>query len=782
MLTKGKTTRFRAVKCAAMVLALVAVLALCFTGCGKAVATDVEYVVGTLEKGQYVPGDTFSCAGAQIKVTYDDGTSETVAVTESMVGSVVLSAGMSTIEVNYSKDGAVLKCTIPVSVVDPLSNDKAAAIAAINGNDKVANGDKGVAAMVAEYINKVNAAVTKENITKIVNDFETEVAEYVAGKAEALAKVTLTDAELSAKGLYEQFLLDVKHAMEQAKANIKAALSVEQANDLVVAFEATIAEKLNEQKFYEEQGGQIDQKMDLIKLINKYIAKAENYIALIETHNPTNTDAIKSYEDAIAELELLKDEVRLAINLTGYREQIEAVNTNALTTDVDHIYTLIKDGFTITPAPYVNGVLAATDETKELIAEYNEFYAGAVAEFGESMAIELMKEYKYGDSEFEVVDLVALLVDIEAKRDELEEKQEAIAALNSTVAAWTAPTAQQIKDAWIALKTWGVAPIGNYAGANTVMFTSADLACNTLFQYDDITYVTDETKAYPGVYAVNAFTGYLIDEAALTEYYFPALDALRNATKAAEEKLGELGELTTAMAPIVLSHDDNVDAAQRIAAARAAYNAYAGSYAAIGDEIVAVEAAIVAAETRYAQLVAAAANVNSLIAALGEANDIVIEDYFDGGKLKVAYDAYLAFAAFNVDDEGNSYVDVIADVDGDEATTNDKNEAHLVACLDKYVEKKFIEEVEVKGALKIIAAYKDRMDLTDEKTETELRQALTQLKNEQLDKLPTFADYDRTGETIENKIDTVLQDNVDKMVADAIALAQAITDFVYNAQ
>ncbi|MBO7170734.1 MAG: hypothetical protein J6W28_06125, partial [Clostridia bacterium] len=305
MLTKGQNSKFRAVKYVAMVLALVAVLAFCFTSCGQAKVLSAEYLAGTLEKDQYNVGESFDCTGAQMKVTYEDGTVATVAVTKDMVGDVVLAAGMSFVEATYSVDGASVKCAIPVTVTDPLAADKSDAIAAIQAKDEVKNGDKGVAAMVSEYVNKINAAASKDAIDALTAAFEAGLDAYVEGKAEALAQVTLTDDELLAMGLYEQFLKDVKHAMVAAQANIKAALTVEAANDYVATFEAVIAEKLSEQEFYEDDTvGQIEQKMEIIKLINKYIAKAENYIALIKEHNPTNTAAIGKYTDAIDTLDL----------------------------------------------------------------------------------------------------------------------------------------------------------------------------------------------------------------------------------------------------------------------------------------------------------------------------------------------------------------------------------------------------------------------------------------------------------------------------------------------
>ena len=799
MLTKGKNSKFRAVKYVAMVLALVAVLAFSFTACGKGEALSAEYLAGTLEKSQYNPGETFDCTGAQMKVTYGNGDVETVAITSDMVGTVVLSFGMSTVEATYSEDGKQIKCAIPVTVIDPLSNDKSAAISVINAKDEVkAGNDKGIAAMVAEYTNRINAATVKADITALSGAFDAELAEYVEGKAAALARVELTDEELTKMGLYKQFLLDVKHAQTLAISNIKAALSVEQANDLAAAFEDTIAKKLAEQSFYEGSedagAGQIDQKLDIIKQIRSHIAKAKYYISLIEelgAKTPENEAAIDGYEAVIEKLELLQIKVELAINLKGLKEEADALEPK---TGIDDVYDLIKDGVTVTPAPYkADGVTLDTENDKidNLILEAKGYYDATVTMFNKAIADALAENYKVGDKTINLIELFKAIAD---KKDELDAKQAAISATNATVAGWStnAPNAAGIKAAWAELKTWGEGAIAATTQAIVFDADEYDPATTTkgMFGAFDIVYVTSETEngvAYEGKYAVDAWSGYYVTADDLAKYYFPNLKALQDATVEAADAADDVVELVKGLGPIVYTHNTELDAKQRLEDAREAYDAYMGAYDPavndindyLGVAINEVKIALEEAEDKYFnQLVPKAEALNGMIANLGNVADIVIADYADGAKLKVAYEAYLEFAELNSYPNSENVLvkltDVIADVDGLD-TTDDDNEAHLLACMEKYTNLKFDEEVKNKGIFNITAAYTARMNANLD--DTALRTALGKLLEKQIMELHTKASYDRTGETKFTMIET-MQANIDKMVVIANGLAQEITDFV----
>ena len=817
MLTKGKHSKFRAVKYVAMVLALVAVLAFTFTACGKGEALSAEYLAGTLEKSQYNPGETFDCTGAQMKVTYANGGVETVAITSDMVGNVVLSFGMSTVEATYSVDGKQIKCAIPVTVIDPLSNDKSAAISAINGKDAVKNGDKGVAAMVAEYTNKINAAATKDAITALSAAFETELNEYVAGKAAALARVNLTKDELVAKGLYEQFLLDVMHAQTLAIANIQAALSVAQADDLAAAFEDTIAKKLSEQAFYEgaddDAIGQIDQKIEIIKLINKYIGKAENYIALIKEFNPGNTTDVAKYNDAIDTLDLLKEEVRLAINLAGYKDAVENINETVLKTGVDEIYDLIDDGFTITPAPYgedMKTLNTAEDATAKLILDYKAAYGRAVDVFGDEIAERLATEYKYGDSALNVIDLLALLEVIEAKKGEVDTKQAAIATLNAAVADWdeeNAPAVATIVAAWAELRAWGTSAIAAImpidTAASAVVFIANDYAADSaekILGAFEIKYVTEETEdgvAYDGIYAVNEWSGYYVDETYLLTYFFPALDNLIAANDAAIEAAEELATKAGALAPVVYTHDKAVDADNRIKLAENAYANFVAIYApdaendaTMGAFLAELNTIITDARAAYDKLVADADALIALIEALPEADKVVIKDFDEldadlnkVGKLYKAYTAWLAFYEANSYTDGNNekhhFIDVIDDGDNDTATTDDQYTDALLACMKAYVELKFTEEVKVYGNITVAKAYTQAIEETDDAIDTIFRYALTEKKAELLSNLPKFdaSAYDEA--TLHNIADILAASLVESKAA-AKALANQFVDFYNN--
>ena len=798
MLTKGKNSKFRAVKYAAMVLALVAVLAFCFTSCGKPQMLSAEYLAGTLEKSQYNAGETFDCTGAQMKVTYADGSVETVAVDAAMVGEVTLSYGVTNVEVTYSKDGASVKGLIPVTVVDPLINDKNAAIAAINAKDEVKAGDKGVAAMVTEYVNKINSATTKDGIDALSDDFDTDLSKYLKGKKDALAAIEAVDLS----GLYEQFLIDIENAKKVAIANINAAMSEDEAAAFADAFAAAVAKKLNEQEFYEkDEVGQIDQKIDLILLINKYIERAEGYAATIAENDDADKTMGETFEIVVVKLELLKDRVRLAINLDAVKKEFDGY-IEGMKTPLDDIYALIEGGHTVKPAPYSaeTGALATTDPTKELIEKYfgdgtaenKGLYAAVEAIFGEEGAKKEVGAYRY-DLEKPTIDLATIFETIKTKRAELDAKQNAISALNTSVGAWSdtnVPNAATIKAAWAELKKWGAEDaIADTTEAVVFDYKDYDQE-NSLswFGAFEIKYFNTESEdavPYEGVYKVDAWSGYFVDESALETYYFPALDKLVAATQTAATKADDVEELVQNLGTIILSHDKTVDAEQRIKDARTAYNAYIEAYdpdvdaddaeqSWLGVAIENARTTLVAAEEKYELLKTKAVELKNMIAAFYALDAVVLKDYNEvakTGDLYAAHDAWLAFYNLN-----SKYTDVIDDADNNLETVNDQYTAQLMACMMKYVELRYTEEVKIFGNEKIAQAYTDAMAYTDKEIHNALRHDLTEKMAELLSKLPAF-DASVYAEADLHDIMDILKAELAKTEANAKDLANEFVDF-----
>ena len=812
MLTKGQNSKFRAVKYVAMVLALVAVLAFCFTSCGKGEVLSAEYLAGTLDKDQYQAGETFDCTGAQMKVTYANGDVETVNVTKEMVGEQVLSFGMSYVEVTYS---ATVKCTLPVTVIDPYSNEKTQAIAAINAKDDVKNGDKGVDALVAAYVNKINAATDKAGIDAQVAAFDTALKAYVDGKAAALKKVENADL----KGLYEQFLLDVQNAQTLAITNIKAALSVDEADELAAAFEETIAKKLAEQTFYEGDknnngaGGQIAQKVEMITLIGKHIDKAENLIALIEENGLTDalTEKVNGYKDAIAKLELLKEKVRLAINLEDCETELAAI-TPTLATSVDKIYDMIKDGHTVLPAPYkADGTLETElekDPTAKLLYDAETLLNAAVTEFGgddvantdnaRNLVLDLIQSYQYGDLPSEKFDLLALLNDIYDKREDLDAKQAELSVQNAAVAAWgenNVPTVAEIRAAWAALKLYGADT--TIEGSEAVLFTTKaytgdGATTKGMFSAFELVYVTSETeegKAYEGIYKVNKWSGYYVTKEDVVKYYFPALEALIDATADAAEKADEVVKLVSDIGPVVLTHGE-LDAAKRIAAAKTALEAFEKYAPTLNDQDDALSVAYTqakatydAAVERYGDLEAARDALINEIKALGKPENIVIADYATDGKLYKARASWFAFRTLNsYIPEGKEVPAYFTDVidDADLSKEGDEYTAQLLACMKKYAELKFIEEIKVYAAYTISDRYVTAMENTEATKDqyNTFRSDLTAKQTELLKQLPEFNASKYAEATLEN-IMTISNNDVEASETVVKSLANQFVDY-YN--
>ncbi|MBO5755731.1 MAG: hypothetical protein J6R89_06725, partial [Clostridia bacterium] len=174
------------------------------------------------------------------------------------------------------------------------------------------------------------------------------------------------------------------------------------------------------------------------------------------------------------------------------------------------------------------------------------------------------------------------------------------------------------------------------------------------------------------------------------------------------------------------------------------------------------------------------------------ADAIVLADYDSiDGALKAAYVAYFEFAALNTyknsENVDVTLTDVIADPTGYTLATDIvDNEARLLACMKKYVELKFTDEVRVQGDLTITAAYMKAMGVTDKATDTLFRAALLDEKNARLAQLPSFAeDYklELNGEAVVETLDNIL-DILDANLAASQEVANDLADdFIafYNA-
>ena len=818
MLTKERTSKFRAVKLAVVMLALVAVLAFCLTACSKAQPVSAEYVSGTLAKATYNQGETFDCSGAQIKITYDNDATETVNVTAAMVGEVVLNTvGSVSVNVTYSTEGGSVTAIIPVTVVDPYAADKDAAINAINANSFVTDNasDKGVTILLNEFTAEIKAATSKDAIDALTDAFADEVETYVNAKKNARATIN----NVSTSALVDQFLLRAESAKLKALDDVNAATDAANAEAVALTYVETITNLIKEQKVYIEDSNvskpedlenqldsQIKLKIAILNKIDKYLIQiAERKALVIANGNPAKVDEfVAIYNKATDDLKFWDDYVTLAIDLGGIAEKVDLVAANALRTPIDDIYDAIRDmaydkangiytedvladgeGIVIIPAPYVEdetnpGVYVLdTDTIGALKDKIDALYTSAVDQFGATLAEDMYTDHTVFGTDIKINlrdDYVQLLKD---KHDELEQIQQDAEAVMDAIdaiasAADDAAKNTAIDDAWAALKAWGA--------ANAIFSEDATIVFENNLVFD---------KKYAGVYTVTegettvdkAVADYDFTEDYMVTYFVPNYQVLIDATRAIDAL--ELKKLVANIPEfIVYSHIDTIDSKNSIDVADAARTAYITEHGkeayetyCFEDGVDVILDKITAATQEHTELVAQALELNNLIAALPDAADIVLSDY-DGseGALKLTYDAYKAFAERNDDENGVWHTDVIADVDGDAATTNDLNEAKLLACVDEYVRKKYIEERTVLAPLGIYATAKIRVDGIDE-NETALREAISNKAKELVTTLLTDAEYeyDASANTNFNRID-VLLDNIAEVETYVDAAEQAIAD------
>lgn len=818
MLTKERTSKTRKFKYAAVALALLAVLVFCFASCGKATPTGIEYQSGTAQKVEYNQGEVFDCTGAKIKVTYDNGAVETVAVTPEMVGNAPLTLGTKSVSVTYSENGATVIGYIAVTVKDPYSQQKADAVAGLYANaDVIANKtDKGVDLLVRDYTVKINEATSADAINTVKANFEAALDAYLGKKTDIIAKFA-SDADLVAKmgKLYAQFATDIATAMETAKANINAASTIDEAEAYFVAFVAAVDNKLAEQEVYEgdsENQGQIYDKIDLLELIEKYQARTAllkqiviDALAADEIDQDAYDAAMSlatGYPFAEKRLSWWEKYITLAIDLTGLKDALDTEIGALLETGVDKAAVLLQAGTTIYPIAYKldNGVYVnGEDVTGKLIADVNAYFDAAEDKFGATGLETLKKEYGVKSG---VILIDKVLETITAKYTALNTIRSNganIIDLIETAYATADGDAKKtaVDDAWTALKTWGTTN-----GVFSLDATIVDFNNNLVYDknFDGVVYVADLYED-TFVSADNTWSAYenLVDETYVVTYFIPNLAKLIEATQAQDAY--EAKKIVSEIPDIILSFTD-ADANAEITAAETALAEYKATY---GDEIYAkyfivdgvdeTNDTVVAARAQYTKLVEMAAAANAAIdtyeAILAGANDgagrLTIRSDYESAEapLKKAYKLYCEFAAENTDSNGVIYTDVI---ENSAANTASNNETNLIAYMDAYVALAYAEERHVQSDKIINAAWLIREGNipTDE---TAFRKLLTDCKQFYIDLISNDAQFNYKdtveieGETVTKSnfnYDALLKANIDMVKEAANTVADAIEVAIYD--
>lgn len=818
MLTKERTSKNRKFKYVAVALALLSVLVFCLASCGEAVPAGVEYVAGTAQKVEYNEGESFDCTGAQIKVTYDNGVTETKNVTVEMVGNAPLTIGAQSVMVTYSEGGKTVVGYIPVTVKDPHMTNRTEALSAIYTNDlvKAYPTDAGILALVTEYSAKVNAAADAAAINIVVDNFDAAVKAYDAAKQNVLAQLEAIDYSV----LHFQFAQDIESVKAQAKQNIRGAASVELAKEYLANFATYVANKISEQEFLEKpetNEGQIYDKMDILRAIRNYQDKVDFLIEIVQNAHDTDPtypaevynakmygveDGVDGYEEIRAYLVERYNYITLAINIAGQMEAIDSTVKELLTTPIDRLVALLTSAengadVVVYPAEYVVGEDAfvdGLDVTKALLNQLKDYdglnaegkdevvdyQTQAAKEFGTEGLATLLAGYGMNSATGNTI-VEELIATIEAKYEKLMAiradavAQNVIDLINAAAAADLGDAkADAIDAAWAAYKAWGV--------ANGV-FTLGEQVHN---YNDNVTYGSSYNGVYTvtlvggkwnssamGAWSAYSFTGKKFVEDAvsyISTYFVPNLDLLLTATQ--EQDAYEVKETTDLIATVILSGTD-ADDKYEIEAARAELEQYRKYYnkdnAFLANGLDVTEATIKAAEDRYQLLIEKATAVNNAIDAYeakynGDNHGMVkLEDYRDNGLLAVAYNEYCEFAVMNTDEDDVIYTDVITDASS--------NEANLLKFVDDYFYLEYEDHRHAAALLAITPVLLDKYTKVDVQA-TVYREALKKYYEAQLAYIGEDADLDYEFSFLDEDNNVVDQDNFNRREVYAANLAQ----------
>lgn len=826
MLTKGKTSKFRAVKYLVVVVALLAVLTMCLASCTDAAVKDVRYVDGSLTKAQYNEGDIFDCTGAKITVTYDDGTTAKVDVTAAMTGEVVLrGTGVKDVAVSYTEDGVTYTAYIPVTVVNPV---KDAAIAALKTDSVAAANinDKGVIRLIEAYTALIQDASATE-VAALSAEYVQSVKAYVDAKAACLNVLNNTNLD----ALYAQYKIKAETEKQNALVLFEQATDATAFAKIASAYENAILKLIADQEFYEgSQGeggagenGQIVDKIDLLTKIKAYkadiVARGEDVIAYQEVANPSSVAEYKAaWGKKAVRFDWLYEYVTLAIDLSKARQMVESEYADAMKTPLDDIYAILcdvertfvrdangiakdvtittdilkdGDGITVNPAPYVkgeNGAYALGTDTilKSVVEKVAAAKAKAEAEYGPAKIADMMKVYRPFDNLEQTIDLGKLVDDFNGLYNKLVDAQEdakTVINLIATARAAAGNDAINAKNAviaaWDALKTWN--------DEHKAFASMTDKGETTPY---GIAY----GKAWDAIYVLGKqgdtvaldYNAYDVTEETVKTYYIYNLDALFEASAMVDA--AELAALIATLPEQIVHVTDAeeaqygvVDAGDAIAAARAAYNAFITKYGADNvylekgtDGAFVLDVTIAEAEAAYKTLVDTAKAVREEIAAIvgkiATVDKVTIGDYKGGANLEAAYNNFIAFTKMN---KANNicFNGVIT------------NDADLLNRLAKCIELMAVEALEVQTKVTIDKALLECLDKTNADTDTAIRSELVAMSDEYraiiLAKDAYVCEYEAGNTTSEIALITAYNAWVEDIHEEAQGYADAIVD-AYN--
>ncbi len=830
MLTKGKN--IRVAKYLVVVVALIAVLAMCLTACSGPAVKDVKYNDGSLTKTVYNEGETFDCTGAKITVTYEDGSTKVVDVTATMTGTVVLKGvGEKDVAVSYTEDGESFTAYIPVTVVNPT---KDAAIAALK-TDAVASAnanDKGVQKLIDAYTALITDAATAD-VAALSTEYTAAVKAYVDAKAACLA--TLNDATLL-EDLYKQNIEKAVSIKADALVLYNSATEAAAFAEIASAYELAIEKLIADQEFYEgnESGnGQIVDKIDLLYKIEDYVngvdtdeKKVEgvidrmNAVLAVQGNQDDYDYYYAKYTNVLKKFDYFYKYVNLAIDLEKTAKMVDEYYIGVMRTQVDEIYDMLCDvetkveitysdaaktliesvkittkndimadgeGITVIPAPYVseNGTVAlGTDTLDALLDKIDAAKAKGVEEFGATNIDDWMDSYKpFGASAtasaINLTDYVTEFKNVYTKlanaQADAEAVIEAIADINLSDNTKTVAEKQQmILNAWTALINWNTTHSVLSAATAPVFATDST---------DGSAYAIGYEKTFAGIYSLGlngdgevakAWSNYNLDKDFVVKYFIHNLDVLLDASVvgeriAVEELIADIKD------PIIYSTDLTVDAKASIEAARAAYNKYETKYADRVDNELFFPVDANGNIVMDAEIAAAEAEYQAIVdaanALIAKIDALKAAADITIGDYETTVDGMVRDGALKI-----AYNDFIAFTNEINHGYNDviTNKAKLLDCVKAYIVLAWADAKHVEGKVTISGEYVRCVGLTNPETDTAIRTQLSDIEEAKRAELAAET-YDNSG-VGELLLISDFEDALDELHETAETLAKAITD------
>ncbi len=398
-------------------------------GCGDATLSSV--VVKTQpNKVTYEVGESFKVDGAKLELTFSDGSTQEVEVTQSMIASEVKfdTKGTKVIEVTYTHEGVTKTATITVNVKDTLGDARTDAEAEVKGYKATETTNDAVALYITtlrtDAIKAIGLATDTDAINAVVKSFKASVDAAIEGfKADEALQTAKAEAITAINACEQDSALDsVKFVRAAAIAKINAAVSKEAVEDIL----ATTIKDIQALAGKGEAIGALD------KARNEAIEIIKAYKADVEYDASTATYVGMLRDNAVSNVKIATNKEAIDTIVNAFKANIDAQKTGeeakaiAAAEAKDYLDSFAKAYvFTRPSENYPDLAELEAYLKKDVQTTVNELLAAAkekidACESAEEMQKVVAETTALIDAQYNYVDLYAVYVveNINAKFDE----------------------------------------------------------------------------------------------------------------------------------------------------------------------------------------------------------------------------------------------------------------------------------------------------------------------------------------------------------------------------